>query len=117
MPEQPELNQPATGKSRSGVLCAKCDHLNPPGASQCTACGSHLHVTCTGCGQRNPRVLARCPKCGRRLHRSRWRRLKRKFFNKRWKVTPLQIILLVVLVLVAYKLIILLVEYKPTAPE
>lgn len=53
-----------------GVLCSKCDHLNPAGAQLCEHCNGHLFIVCRDCGQQNARVLLRCEKCKRRLHRT-----------------------------------------------
>lgn len=59
-----------------GVLCVKCEHLNPPGAEKCSSCGAHLFVFCAHCNHRNARVHSRCEKCSRKLHRTvkeRWK--------------------------------------------
>lgn len=53
-----------------GVLCAKCDHLNPAGIELCEHCNGHLYIVCRDCGHTNARVLPKCEKCNRRLHRS-----------------------------------------------
>lgn len=59
-----------------GVLCVKCEHLNPADQEKCAACDAHLHVFCARCGHRNARVHSRCEKCNRKLHRTvreRWK--------------------------------------------
>lgn len=48
-----------------GVLCAKCDHLNPLGLDVCETCQAPLFVPCPKCGHRNPSVLEHCEKCMR----------------------------------------------------
>lgn len=112
---KPEASrQPTTG---NGILCAKCDHLNPGGSNTCGFCGSHLHISCSKCGHRNARVLARCTQCGHRLHRSLWRRWQRKFLKNGQKVKPLYVALLIIAILVTYKVIIKLAEYRPPDPN
>lgn len=59
------------------------------------------------------RVAVRCSYCGHRLHRSLWSRVKKRVFGRNPKITPFQIVLLVVFVLLAYKIIVYLVERKP----
>jgi hypothetical protein len=101
----------------TGVLCGQCDHLNPPGSRHCSVCGSHLYVACRDCGKRSPRVLARCPYCGRRLHRPPWRRWRRSLLKNRGKINPVLVVLVIVVAFIAYKVIIMLVEYRPAPPE
>lgn len=59
--------------ARRGVLCIKCEHLNPPDIEACEDCGAHLFVNCQECQTKNPRVSARCSHCGRRLHKRKKR--------------------------------------------
>jgi ribosomal protein L40E len=59
-----------------GVLCAKCEHLNPLDVERCEYCQGHLFVVCKDCEHKNPRVLAKCGKCGRSLHRTLGDRVK-----------------------------------------
>lgn len=54
-----------------GVLCVKCEHLNPSTLEECERCGSHLWVSCHECGAKNRRVNLRCDSCHRRLHKGR----------------------------------------------
>jgi predicted amidophosphoribosyltransferase len=93
-----------------GVLCAKCEHLCPPGSNVCDECGAHLHVKCHACGQRNPRVAARCAECGQRLHRSFWERRLKKLKPKRMKITLLQLALAVLAAFGTYKIIVKLLN-------
>jgi hypothetical protein len=93
-----------------GVLCAKCDHLNPPGCNVCEECDAHLYVTCHSCGHRNRRVDAVCGHCGHHLHRSLGRRLRKKLFPQNRKIILVEAALLIILVLAAYRLIVKLVE-------
>ena len=99
--------------SERGVLCAKCDHLNPPGSKACEECGDHLYVACHYCGHKNRRVDAVCAECGHHLHRSLWRRWQRKFLGQNRKILIVELILLVIVVVVGFNLIVRLVEYKP----
>ncbi len=103
-------SRPTKPPGEKGVLCAKCDHLNPPGSNVCDECGAHLYVSCHSCGQRNRRVDAICSHCGHHLHRSFGRRLKKKLFPNNRKIRLVEAGLLVILVLVAYKIIVKLVE-------
>ncbi|MEK7685578.1 MAG: zinc ribbon domain-containing protein [Verrucomicrobiota bacterium] len=103
-------------KEERGLVCAKCHRLNAAGGKVCKHCGAHLFVTCPDCGHRNERVMARCGSCGRRLHRSWWRRLKKRLFLKSQNVTPLQLALLVLGVLVGFAFIVFLLEFKVPAP-
>jgi hypothetical protein len=110
-------NRPLEAKSERGVLCVKCDHLNPPTSKHCTACGSHLHVACHKCGKQSPRVLTRCPHCGFRLHRSFWRRWQRRLLKRRGRFNPVQLGLAIALAFLTYKIIVMLVEFKAPAPQ
>ena len=73
-----ELENAARVTTRRGVLCAKCEHLNPPQMNECETCGAHLFLACKECGEGNERVRTRCVKCGRRLHRSLWQRSRKR---------------------------------------
>ncbi len=97
-------------REERGVLCAKCDHLNPPGSKVCGECGAHLFVACHYCGHKNRRVDAVCSQCGHHLHRSMWRRLQRKILGQNSKILVIEGVLLVLVVLIGYKLIVNLVE-------
>lgn len=101
-----------------GVACPKCEHVNPAEKHTCRLCGSHLHISCKKCGARNPRVRSTCTECGQRLHRSIWKKFDRRFKNlTKGKVKVLHIALLVGAVLLAYKVIVMLAEYRPPNPE
>ncbi|KAB2667613.1 MAG: hypothetical protein DVB31_07965 [Verrucomicrobia bacterium] len=107
MSDQPESNPafpvpaspPVAGqKNARGVLCVKCEHLNPMGLDDCEFCKAHLFVNCLECGAKNPRVGARCVQCGRRLHKSkRGSSRDRKALSREW---TLGIIVGIVLALV-----------------
>jgi hypothetical protein len=109
MMSEPEAN-PVKPADEKGVLCAKCDHLNPPGSNVCEECEAHLHVSCHACGHRNRRVDAVCSHCGHHLHRSLGRRLMKKLMPHNRTIILVEAGLLLILVLVAYKIIIKLVE-------
>ena len=113
MTESNPAGSPAEAEKDRGILCAKCEHLNPANTSACTYCGSHLFVTCTHCGHRNQRAYSRCAKCKRRLHRSFVRKWYKKMFRGQAKAKPLHFVLLAIVVFVAYKIIIHLAEYQP----
>ena len=99
-------NAPKEKKLESrGVLCAKCEHLNPPQSSICNRCGAHLFLTCKACGQSNLRVLTRCTACNKRLHADFLARFERGRGRKR-KST---LVVLLVLGLVALLFFLLMV--------
>lgn len=100
-------------KSKGPVECTKCGHSNAAGTNHCVQCGSRLYISCHNCGHSTVRSASRCGNCGHRLHRSLWRRVRRRVFGRNPKITPFQILLLIAFVLVAYKLITYIVEYKP----
>ncbi|MEY4692335.1 MAG: hypothetical protein RIT19_2660 [Verrucomicrobiota bacterium] len=58
-----------SGPMGKGVLCCKCERLNPTDLGHCERCGEALHVECPQCHRRNPRVLMHCTSCRGRLHR------------------------------------------------
>jgi hypothetical protein len=60
-------------KDARGVLCVKCEHLNPIHREECEFCKAHLWVNCHQCGAKNRRVNIRCDECNRRLHKGRSR--------------------------------------------
>ena len=55
-----------------GVLCGRCEHLNPPASETCEKCGEELFVACDRCGFRNERALTYCRKCRRELPLDGW---------------------------------------------
>ena len=113
-----QINSTGGAKAEPDVPCAKCDELNPSDKHVCRVCGAHLYVSCHNCGQINPRVSPRCSQCGQRLHRSFVRKWQKKFFTKtRGKISPFQIALLVIAVAVAYKIIVMIAEYRPPPPQ
>ena len=62
--------QSAAAKAARGILCVRCEHLNPLELEECEICKTHLFVKCHECGAKNPRVGARCSVCQRRLHKT-----------------------------------------------
>lgn len=60
-----ELPITANAKGR-GVLCSRCDRLNPQGIEECDRCGTTLFDTCANCGERKPRNSRHCPACALR---------------------------------------------------
>ncbi len=103
-----DLPANATDKAtaEAGVVCAKCEQLNPVGSKLCSYCGAHLFVTCHRCGHRNQRILAECTKCGSRLHRSAWRHWHKRLFSEHSKFTPVHVVLILIVTLVAYLIIV-----------
>ncbi|HOX04325.1 MAG TPA: zinc ribbon domain-containing protein [Candidatus Paceibacterota bacterium] len=95
-----------TIQSHKGVLCEKCDHLNPPGSEACEWCHRALWVTCGSCGEKTPIALPRCDSCGRRIDRHGqqprgWRRI----FCGGCKLTISQIVLIGVIAVILYVII------------
>jgi len=99
-------------KTDRGVLCAKCEHLNPRRVSACERCGGHLYVSCVDCGHRNERVLSRCAACRRRLHRGSLERLTRRLVGKNFAVTPMTVFLFLAGIALVFGLIVLVSNFK-----
>lgn len=97
---------PATREDR-GVLCGKCDHLNPPGSTDCEFCHRSLFHECVHCGEPIQRGLHRCPHChGRQKKRaSKHRRYLRKLTGGAFGVTWWQVLFLLVAVYITYKIV------------
>jgi predicted ATPase/class 3 adenylate cyclase len=49
------------------MLCANCNHDNPPDALFCMKCGAKVEVGCFSCGTANPTDANFCRKCGQAL--------------------------------------------------
>jgi hypothetical protein len=69
-----------------------------------------LYVSCRDCGERNLRSQTRCSACGRRLHRPLLQKIFTLKLGRTTKVTPLQLLLLVIAVAFGYKAIVFFVE-------
>ena len=65
---------PPKRKDPPGVLCAKCEHLNPPGSTTCESCQASLFRTCPKCGKPYQQAYSRCIHCGNRDHHASPRR-------------------------------------------
>lgn len=79
-----------SSKSKRGILCPKCEHLNPLGLDKCEYCQGHLFIVCKKCGATNQRVLSRCTSCRQAFHGGdtpRWlKKLKgRQAFGITWR--------------------------------
>ena len=111
MAETEELKE----KSKPHLACAKCGYLNMPRTNHCSQCGSRLYISCHNCGHSIERIASRCVHCGHRLHHSLWSRVRRRVFGRNPKITPFQIVLLIAFVMIAYKVIIYILEYRPPA--
>jgi hypothetical protein len=109
-------NQTDGPRVQRGVLCAKCEHLNPPGLSTCEFCNAHLHLLCSYCRQRNARVQSCCSQCGRSLHRSFWSRGWQALFGRERKMHLVQAILLALAILAGLALIIFFSEFRLPKP-
>ncbi len=71
-PEIREMDPEVMAKitNGKGLVCAKCNHVNPTGIDRCEACQGHLYIVCRKCKHTNPRMLQRCAHCDHRLHRT-----------------------------------------------
>lgn len=101
-----ELESTGQVTTRRGVLCAKCEHLNPPHSNECETCGAHLFLSCKECGEGNERVRTRCLKCGRRLHRS-WLQRSRKKMGRGGRLMAAKVVLYCFGLLLVYGLLVL----------
>jgi hypothetical protein len=99
-------------RGERGVLCAKCEHLNPAGLNTCEFCRAHLHVVCSFCGHQTARVQSRCSKCNHRLHRSILGRVWRAAFGRQLRLSILEAALLVLAILAGLWLIVFLAEFR-----
>jgi len=102
----------APASAGEGILCAKCEHRNPPHSNVCELCEAHLYISCHACGARNERVAIHCHRCGQGLHRSRWRRWQKKLFPERHKLRPIHVVLLIAAVALTYKAIVFIAESR-----
>lgn len=89
-------------KSKRGLLCPKCEHLNPLGLDKCEYCQSHLFIVCKKCGTTNQRALSRCTSCRQAFHSvdaPRWlKKLKGQAFGITWR----QALVIAVVAVVTY---------------
>lgn len=100
----------ANSRASKGVLCGKCEHLNPRGIDKCERCDSHLYVTCQQCKHRNPRVASRCSNCNHHLHKSKSKKFFRKMFKKDRGKIVLQVGLGIIGAIIAFKIIVKIAE-------
>lgn len=105
-------------KGSKGILCPKCNHVNRPGSTKCSRCESHLHVKCKDCGAHNERVYNRCHSCGRRLHLSVFARLNNRLLAQKARITPMQIVWLLIFAAAAFYFVMKIDDIKlPTPTE
>src|ERR1041385_1198368 len=95
-----------------GVLCAKCNNLNRPGAQKCSHCESHLYIKCKDCGAHTERINSRCHECGHRLHKSTLEKMSSRTFRQNTRITPIQIGLLLIFAAVAFYCVVV-VQHVP----
>jgi hypothetical protein len=65
MSEPAPISESTPRRTGRGVLCGRCEHLNPLGLDACEDCHAPLFAACPQCGHRNPRVLDHCEQCER----------------------------------------------------
>lgn len=46
-----------------GILCQRCEHINPESLIDCEYCADPLRIECPSCKETNPRILTQCQKC------------------------------------------------------
>lgn len=63
-------SSPVPRRKGRGVLCARCEHLNPSELENCEYCDTPLHMDCPSCGMVNARILTQCTECRTPLYRS-----------------------------------------------
>ncbi len=101
-------------RSAKGILCPKCSHVNRPGSTKCSRCEAHLHIKCNDCGATNERAHSRCRECGRRLHKGALEKINRRLFQNSRKVSPWQVILIIVVVAAIFGLVVAFNEINIT---
>jgi hypothetical protein len=92
-------------QGEKGLLCLKCNHLNPRDLKQCEYCNSQLFVKCKKCGAKVQRVISKCPECRHRMHKSPFRKLKRRMFRRSKKIALGEVGIIVIVAYGAYKVI------------
>lgn len=56
-----------TTNALAGVICPKCEHVNPEGTDTCGDCRSSLLRSCPACGNQNWSGADACRQCGQSL--------------------------------------------------
>jgi hypothetical protein len=56
-----------TRNTVAGVICPRCEQVNPPDAEACAACFQGLAARCPDCSALNWTGAERCAQCGRTL--------------------------------------------------
>jgi hypothetical protein len=92
------------------IRCPKCQKKATTRRGTCEFCGVHLFIACRDCGHRNERSRRRCTGCGRCLHKSWIQKALTRRLGKATRITPLQVVLLIVAVAIGYKAVIYFVE-------
>ncbi|MDP6794909.1 MAG: zinc ribbon domain-containing protein [Verrucomicrobiota bacterium] len=92
-------------QGEKGLLCLKCNHLNPRDLKQCEYCNSQLFVKCKKCGAKVQRVISKCPECRHRMHKSPFRKFKRRMFRRSKKIALGEVGIIVIVAYGAYKVI------------
>ena len=115
-----QMDQASSATADSTLACPKCGHPNPAGEECCQHCHKHLYVHCRTCGFFNFRGNVRCEQCRTLLRDSllveppvhlflwpiRWRCES----PRKWLV-PVQFLLLIAFVALAFVGIVKLAEY------
>ena len=116
-----QLDQAFGEAAGETLVCPKCGHTNSAGEECCQHCDKHLYVYCRTCGFYNFRGNVRCEQCRTVLRDSsladppvhlflwpiRWRSEP----PRKWLV-PVQLLLFVAMVALAFLGIVKLAEYK-----
>jgi hypothetical protein len=111
-----EQNAAEAGRTDRGVLCAKCEHLNAWGRSECTICGATLYMACSHCSHLNERVRTRCTNCQDPLHHSWLENARRRVSGGALKLSRVQVVVFCIGVALAFVLIFLLSRLHVPGP-
>jgi hypothetical protein len=116
VPPSEQQSEPSSKGASRTIRCAKCRASNSVSRNTCESCGAHLFVVCRTCGHGNPRIDSRCSACGESLHRSAVSKMIKKANERRTKFPLWQIALLVVVIPVAFKIIMLVINSMSNTP-
>ncbi len=95
----------ATSMPQGGLVCARCEHVNPGWNSTCEGCGAGLWKYCPKCDQRNQRTASHCSACGTCLRPSTLARWREQLMPASRQVRPIHLLLLMFVTVIAYLIV------------